>query len=438
MKVDYKITCKAAICMAEGCPEVIKDALILIRGNKISWIGPASQAPSDIEAMDEMAMPSFVAMPGLVNTHCHAAMVLMRGYGDDMALQEWLNEKIFPIEKGLEPDDVYWGTMLACIEMAKSGCTAFADMYFFMEQAAQAVADSGMRAAMARSVSSTTDPDHRKLEESLEFCLRWNGVADGRITTMLSPHSLYTCTAEYAKKLANYAKEHNLGIQTHLAETRREERYTMDLFGMSTAQKMNEIGLFDARTLAAHCVWLSDEDIDLLAEKHVCVAHNPGSNMKLASGIAHVTKMRRRGITIGLGTDGAASNNNLDMMEEMHLATLLEKVSTLDPTTMPAREALKMATSNGAKCLFGDSNIGMLAPGMVADIVFLDTRGAHMHPEHNILSNIVYSAQSSDVDTVFVNGKPILKGRKMQTVDEEEVLRQCETRAARLAGRAKV
>lgn len=438
MKVDYSIRCRAMVPMAEGAPDVVRDALILIRGNKVEWAGAAKDAPVDVSAANVVNMPHAYAIPGFVNTHTHAAMVLMRGFGDDLALQEWLTTKIFPTEEGLTGDDVYWGTLLASIEMIKSGCTSFADMYFFMESAAQAVADSGIRATLARSVSSISDPNAEKLKESLEFCLRWNGVADGRITTMMSPHSLYTCSPYYVRRLVNLAKENGLGIHTHLAETKREEQYAMENFGMSTARKMDELGLFDVKALVAHCVWLSDEDMGIMAEKGVCVAHNPGSNMKIASGIARVTDMRKKGLTVGIGTDGAASNNNLDMLEEMRLATLLAKVSTLDPTALPARETLKMATLDGAKCLPGGDTIGAIAHGMKADIAFIDTRAEHMCPEHDVISNIVYAASAADVDTVFVDGKPVMQGRRMLYVDEQEVKRQCAERAARLVGRSKV
>lgn len=432
MRVDYRIECKAALPVTEGLPSVIRSAAVLIRGNKIEWLGPVDDVPSDYVPTETLVLKDKVAMPGLVNAHTHAAMVLMRGFGDDLALQEWLTKKIFPTENGLTGDDVYWGTMLACIEMAKSGCTSFADMYFFMEEAAQAVADSGMRAALARSVSSITDADGAKLKASVEFARRWNGVADGRITAKLSPHSLYTCSPDYVKDLICMAKTEGLAIHTHLAETKREEDYAIVNFGTTTATKMAQIGLFDVKALVAHCVWLTDGDMDILAEKGVVVAHNPGSNTKLASGIARVTEMRRKGITVGLGTDGAASNNNLDMMEEMRLATLLAKVSTLEPTALPAAEALRMATADGALAIEPSGSLGRLAAGCKADIAFVDTRGAHMCPEHDIISNIVYSAQAADVDTVFVDGKPVVCGRRMITVDEDEVKRQVAMRARRL------
>ncbi len=432
MKVDFQIRCKALVPMAEGMNDCYKDAAILIKGSRIYWSGEYAKLPVGIEADTVIDFPDFIAMPGLVNTHTHAAMVLLRGFGDDLALQEWLTTKVFPAEAGLTADDVYWGTLLASIEMVKSGCTAFADMYFYMDSAAEAVADSGLRAALARSVSSITDPDFAKLQESLDFCKRWDGVADGRITALMSPHSLYTCSPEYAAKLAAIAKDNGLGIHTHLAETRREEKYAIETFGKSTAAKMMEVGLFDIKALAAHCVWLSDEDMDILAEKDVKVAHNPGSNTKLASGIARVAEMQKRGITVGLGTDGASSNNNLDMMEEIRLATLLAKVSSLDPTALPAKQVLRMATADGAKCLLSDGSFGALSAGMKADIAFVDTRGEHMVPEHDAISNIVYSARGSDIDTVFIDGKMVLASRKMLTIDENEVKRQCAERAARL------
>ncbi len=432
MRVDYRIDCKAMVPASDKLPELIREATVLIKGNRIAWAGPTAELQEGVEAQHALSYPHFVCMPGLVNTHCHAAMVLLRGFGDDLALQEWLQEKVFPAEANLVADDVYWGTLLASAEMIRSGCTAFADMYFFMDSAAQAVADIGIRAALARSVAGVTDPDGTKLKESLEFAKRWNGVADGRITTLLSPHSLYTCSPEYVSNLIEMAKENGLGIHTHLAETRREEEYAQRHYGMSTAEKMNQIGLFDCRTMAAHCIWLNDEQIDILAEKKVSVAHTPGSNTKLASGIAKVTKMREKGIVVGIGTDGASSNNNLDMMEEMRLASLLAKVSTLKPTALTALETLMMATADSARCIPGEADYGSIEQGKKADLVFLDTRASHMCPEHSLLSNIVYSAKSSDVDTVFIDGRKVMSSGKILTIDEEEVKRQCGIRAARL------
>lgn len=432
MKVDYRIDCKAVLPASDKHSDVIRDAAVLIKGNRIEWVGPLSELPDGIEAQQVLSYPHFACIPGLVNTHCHAAMVLLRGYGDDLALQEWLYEKVFPAEANLIADDVYWGTLLASAEMIRSGCTAFADMYFFMDSAAQAVADIGIRAALARSVAGVTDPDGAKLKESLDFAKRWNGVADGRIRALLSPHSLYTCSPEYVSTLIGMAKDNGLGIHTHLAETRREEEYAQRHYGMSTAEKMNQIGLFDLRTMAAHCIWLNDEQIDILAEKKVSVAHTPGSNTKLASGIAKVTKMREKGIVVGIGTDGASSNNNLDLMEEMRLASLLAKVSTLKPTALKASETLRMATADSARCIPGEADYGSIEAGKKADLVFIDTRASHMCPEHNLLSNIVYSASSSDVDTVFIDGRMVMSDRKILTIDEEEAKRQCETRAARL------
>lgn len=432
MRADFVIECKAAVTMAGKGGGLIKDAAIAIRGSRIAWIGRREDLPGDVFAARRMRRPDLVAMPGLVNTHCHAAMVLLRGFGDDLALQEWLERKVFPAEANLTADNVYWGTLLASIEMIKSGCTAFADMYYFMDSAAQAVADIGIRAALARSVSSTTDENLEKLAESLDFCLRWNGVADGRITAMMSPHSLYTCSPEYVGKLARMAQDHGLRIQTHLAETKREEQYALDRYGMTTASKMSEIGLFDCEVLAAHCVWLTDSDMDVLAAKGVKVAHNPGSNTKIASGIARVTEMRKRGITVGIGTDGACTNNNLDMVEEMRLASMLAKVSTLDPMALPAEEALAMATSAGADCLGGGGEYGRLEPGMKADVVLLDTTGAHMVPEHDIVSNIAYSASGRDVRSVFIDGRLVMEEGRVLTVDEEAVKEQCSRRAADL------
>jgi 5-methylthioadenosine/S-adenosylhomocysteine deaminase len=373
-------------------------------------------------------------------------MVLFRGYADDLMLQEWLTTKIFPIEARLTSDDVYWGTLLACAEMIKSGTTAFADMYFFMDEAARAVRESGLRASlsvgMGSSAGGADGPDGfgTVLERGAALCETWNGAAGGRITTMLGPHAPYTCSAPFLSAVSRRAGELGVGVHTHVSETFREADEIRSTCGMSPVEYMESSGLFDVPTLAAHCVAVSDDDINILAKHGVRVAHNPGSNMKLASGVAPVEKMLEAGIAVGLGTDGAASNNNLDIVEEMRLAGLLHKVTRLDPTAVPAHVCLEMATIGGAACLGLADCIGSIEIGKRADIVLLDFKAPHLSPAGiaDPVSHLVYAASGADVSAVVVDGCVLMDDRKLITLDECEIMAEVERRAARLAEGANV
>lgn len=373
-----------------------------------------------------------VVLPGLVNTHTHAAMTLLRSYADDLQLMDWLQNKIWPFEANLTAEDIYWGSQLACLEMIKSGTTTFADMYFFMPEVAKAVDQSGMRAVLSRGMIGIGPTADLALAESRSFVNDWHQKANGRITVRLGPHAPYTCPPAYLEKVLTLAAELKVGIHTHLAETRYEFDTCVNDYGKTPTQLMHDVGLFEHSVLAAHCVHLTDEDMDILADKHVGVAHNPGSNMKLASGVAPVTKMLSRGIAVGLGTDGAASNNNLDMIEEIRLAALLQKVHTGDPTVIPAFQALEMATSLGAKSVGLGSEIGTLAAGKRGDLIIINTKAPHLTPKHDIVSLLAYASNSTDVDTVMVDGKLVMENRRVLTLDEEQILWQAQKCADRL------
>lgn len=365
-------------------------------------------------------------LPGFINCHTHAAMTMLRGYADDMHLMDWLEQKIWPREAHLKEEDIYWGTMLSALEMIKSGTTTFTDMYFYMDLVAQAANQSGIRACLARGMVGYGDKAEFAMRESEEFVQKWHGKADGRITCMLAPHAPYTCPPEYIKRVMNLADSLGVGIHTHLAETKTEVQDMEKKFGMSPIKLMDSIGLFDGRhVLAAHCVHLSEEEIDILVKKKVGIAHNPESNMKLASGVAPVPRLIQAGAIVGLGTDGASSNNNLDMLEEMRTSALLHKVQAGDPTIMPAYQVLKMATAEGARAL-GMENLGMLKPGYKADLIMLDFHKPHLTPMYDPIANIVYAAQSSDIKTVIIDGNVVMKDRQVLTMDEERVLFEAE------------
>jgi len=361
-----------------------------------------------------------LATPGFVNTHTHIAMTVFRSYADDMQLMDWLEKKIWPAEDKLDSDVVYAQTMLGIAEMLRGGTTSFADMYFFMDDVAKAVAETGIRAALSRGMTGCTPSGPQALIENKQLYQDWHGAADGRITVMLGPHAPYTCPPDYLLKVVDLAHELHAEIHTHLSETQGEVENIRKQYGKSPIAWMDELGILDCGCLAAHCVWVDDDDLAIMAAKHVRVAHNPGSNLKLASGFAPIQKMLEKGIVVGLGTDGASSNNNLDMLEEMRLAALVHKANTLDPLVIPAETAVDMLTESGAKAL-GYDDIGKLQPGFKADITLLDRSGLHWYPKNDMMSLLAYSANSFDVDTVMVNGNILLRHKEFTTLDIEKV-----------------
>ncbi|MDR3592359.1 MAG: amidohydrolase [Negativicutes bacterium] len=397
--------------------------------SEVGVVAPAWQADRVIDCSGKLVLPGFV------NTHTHAAMTLFRSYADDMALMDWLQTKIWPAEAGLTGEDVYWGTQLAIAEMLRTGTTTFADMYFFMNDVAEAVAQSGIRAVLARGMAGVTPSADQALVESEEFYRQWHGGADGRITVMIGPHAPYTCPPEYLKKVIALAQRLGAEIHIHLAETVGEVEECRKTYGSSPIALMNELGLLDLGVLAAHCVHVSTDDIAVMAEKKVRVAHNPGSNMKLASGIAPLPELLAAGICVGLGTDGTASNNNLDMLEELRLAALLHKVNTLDPLVIPAAKAVDLATASGAAALGLGGVTGRLTPGCKADIAIFSMEAAHWYPRHDRLSLLTYAANAADVDTVLVDGKVLFASGKLTTIDEEKLKYEVQKRGMRLVAR---
>lgn len=424
----------ATVITMEGHDAIIPNGEIAVDGQTIVGVGPAGSAPEGFIPDKTLEATEMLALPGFVNCHTHAAMTMLRSYADDLPLMRWLNEKIWPLEARLEEDDIYWATMLCCLEMIRSGTTTFADMYFHMDRVAEAVERSGVRADLSRGMIGVGPEAEAALEYSRGFVSRWHGVAGGRITVRLGPHAPYTCPPDYLKRVIGLARELNVGIHIHLAETLSEMEEINQKYGVSPIRLADSVGLFELPVLAAHCVHLDSADIDILAAKKVGVAHNPESNMKLASGVAPVTAMLKAGVRVGLGTDGAASNNNLDMLEEMRSAALLQKVSTMDPLALPSFQALGMATAGAAAALGMGDRIGMLKPGLKADIILMETRRPHLFPRHDWIANIVYAAQSSDVHTVIIDGNIVMEGRRVLTIDEEEVFSQVQARAERLVG----
>jgi 5-methylthioadenosine/S-adenosylhomocysteine deaminase len=401
---------------------LIEKGYIVIAGNLIEEIGageaPAGHYDQRLNGHEQMALPGFI------NAHTHAAMTLLRGYADDLPLMEWLENKIWPLEAKLTGEDIYWGTMLAIVEMLKSGTTCFADMYFFMDDVALAVEKTGIRAVLARGMVGVGPENEQAITESRELAGKWNGKANGRIKFILGPHAPYTCPPDYLKRVMELAEELKVGVHIHLAETAGECADIKRMYGKTPVAHLESLGLFEHEVLAAHCVHLSEQDIEILAKYQVGVAHNPESNMKLASGIAPVPEMLEAGIPVALGTDGASSNNNLDMLQEMRTCALLHKVHTSDPTVIPAYQALKMATTNGAQALRLNAEIGQIKVGMKADIILVNIGEAHFLPCYDLVANLVYSGQAADVNTVIIDGNIIMQDRVIKTIDEKEVLTQ--------------
>ncbi len=369
-----------------------------------------------------------IALPGLVNTHTHLAMTLFRGFADDLPLKEWLEEKIWPQEAKLTAEDVYWGSLLGICEMIRGGTIAFADMYFFMDEVAKAVSESGVKASLSVGMIEVSGDENEILNRGINFARNWHNAENGRIKVMLAPHAPYTCSPSFLEKVINKAVEMNLGIHTHLSETYLEVENIKNMYGLTPVRLMDRVGLFNVPVLAAHCVFVDDEEIEILSEKGVGVAHNPQSNLKLASGVAPVKKMVEKGVKVGLGTDGPASNNNLDLWEEIRLVAMLHKGVEKDPVCVPAKEALDMATKNGIEIL-GFENSGIIKEGYKADLILVNINKPHFYPRHNLISHLVYSALSSDVDTVIVDGKVLMEKRELKTLDEEKIMFEAEKRA---------
>lgn len=366
-----------------------------------------------------------VVLPGLINNHTHSSMSLLRGYADDLNLQKWLKDKIWPAEAKLTGEDIYWGAMLSVIEMIKNGITTFTDMYFQMDEVAEVVKRTGIRAMLSEGLIEEND-GIEGLNDALGFALRWQDRAKGRIKTCLGPHSAYTCSKEYLKMIRDKAVSNNLIINIHISETEDEQKILKDKYGLTTVKLLNELDIFKADVIAAHCVHVTDKDLDILKEKDVNVVYNPKSNMKLSSGIAPISKMIEKNINVSYGTDGAASNNNLDLIEEARVGSYLQKVSTKDPTVLPINESLKMITVNGAKAL-GYENLGEIKEGYLADLILVNKKNiVYQYPSYNYLSNIFYAGTGNDVNTVIVNGKIIMEDKKILRINEEKVYKKVE------------
>ncbi|ASJ01610.1 amidohydrolase family protein [Thermococcus gorgonarius] len=401
--------------------EIVK-ADVLIEGNSIAEVrkGINESADTVIDASGR------VVSPGFINLHTHSPMGLLRGLADDLPLMDWLQNHIWPREAKLTPEYIKVGAYLGALEMIKTGTTTFLDMYFHMDAVAEAVLDSGLRGYLSYGMIDLGDPEktEKEIKEALREMKSIEKLNSERVQFVFGPHAPYTCSIALLKEVRRLASEHNRLITIHVSETMAEIGQITERYGKSPVVLLDDIGFLGSDVIIAHGVWLDSRDIQILARNGVTVAHNPGSNMKLASGVMPLQKLINAGVNVGLGTDGAASNNNLDMLEEMKLAALLHKVHNLDPTVADAKTVFKMATLNGARAL--GIKAGIIKEGYLADLAIIDFNQPHLRPINNVISHLVYSANGNDVETTIVDGKILMLDREVLTLDEEKILDDAE------------
>jgi 5-methylthioadenosine/S-adenosylhomocysteine deaminase len=414
----------------------VEDGALAIKNGKITFVGKSASA-TRIDSDIKINANGKVAMPGLINCHTHVPMTLFRGIAEDQPLDSWLKETIWPLEAKLRPEDVYVGALLGCLEMIRSGTTCFADMYFHEDMVAKATEKSGLRAVLAEGIIEAGNKmlGRKMLHKSASFAKHFRGYANDRIRTMLGPHAAYTCSPDLLRKVNEKASELNIGVHLHLAESRAMFREFEKKYGSREVELLDKIGFLKSHVLAVHCINLSKEDACLLSKRGVDVVYVPVANMKLGLGVAKIKDLVDFGVNVGLGTDGSASNNSLDMFETMKIACLLQKLIYLNPTVMSAYEVLKMATINGANALGLGENVGSLQVGKKADVVLVDLSKPHLKPLHNIYASIVYSARGSDVDTVIVDGKILMEDKQVKTLDEQAIMEKAEKTALDLLSR---
>jgi 5-methylthioadenosine/S-adenosylhomocysteine deaminase len=421
-----------SVVTADAWRTVISPGAVAIDGTTIVAVDRPEAVAARYAAADTIDARDQIVLPGLVNTHTHAPMVLYRGLADDLALMEWLQNYIFPAEaKTVSPDMVRVGTRLAALEMIESGTTAYADMYYFEEEIARATRDAGLRGVLGQTIIQFPVADAKTPAEGLAraeaFIKAFRG--DSLIVPAVAPHAMYTLDRAALNASAALGRRYDVPVLIHVAETRDELKIAQDRHALTPVGYLESIGFWGPRTLAAHGVWVTDDDIAVLKRRSVAVSHNPESNMKLASGAAPVAGYLSAGVTLGLGTDGAASNNDLDMFEAMRQAGFLAKLTTGDPTTLPAAAALEMATIGGARALGLDALVGSLETGKRADLITVSTTGARQTPMYDPVSHLVYVARGGDVQTTIVNGRILMRDRDVKTLDRHAVL----AAAARMA-----
>jgi 5-methylthioadenosine/S-adenosylhomocysteine deaminase len=459
----------------DGEHDRLPDVDIAIEDGRIRAVGAA---PPDFVPDQTVDGREYLALPAFFNAHTHAAMTLERGWAEDLPFDRWLNEKIWVAESALEEEDVYWGAALACCEMIRCGIVGFADHYFWMHQVARAVAEAGMKAHLAWcqfGIGAEHEVGGATLEDTIAFIREWHGAADGRIRCALGPHSPYMCPPEFLRRVVEEAERLGVGIHLHVAESEEQVQNSLKAHGRTPVAHLAHLGVFDHPTIAAHCIAVTDEDLHILAEKGVWVAHTPKTYMKLAMGMAPLDRFLAAGVRVALGTDGPASNNDLNMLEVLRMAGLVHKNRVGDPAAFPHDLLLRLATQEAARALgFADDDVGatprgepprgvalavapnavapsgagtgpgagaspaptggVLRPGAPADLILMDTRGVHWAPRHDLAANVVYASHPADVRYVFCDGRPLLWDGQLVTLDEERIRYEAERRAFRMVG----
>lgn len=415
----------AETLLFQGTVPYTKETDIYIDGDKIISVG---DEPRDFSPDKVIDGHNRLVLPGLINTHTHAYMSIFRNIADDLEFNDWLFGKILPLEDKLTPDDIYWGNMLAALEMISTGTTSYVDMTINMEGSMKAALDSGLRARVSRGLVGEGNDEGGavRIKENLDYLKYKND----KVSVILGPHAPYTCNPEYLKIVTNVAKEHNLPLTIHLSESLKEISDIKAAYGMSPIQLMKEIGLFDVPTIAAHCVQLSDKDIEILAECGVVVASNPISNAKLANGFAPLTKMKKAGVNISIGTDSAASNNTLNMFTDMNFAALVHKGNEHDPLAVSASDVLNYVFLGGEKAM--GEKVGRIEPGYIADLAILNTDLPQFYPRNNYISALCYSANGSEVETVIVGGEILMENKEFTKLDKEKIYFECQKRIERI------
>jgi 5-methylthioadenosine/S-adenosylhomocysteine deaminase len=404
--------------------EILEQGTIVIQGDRIQALGPREELIGRFTAQRVIDASGCAVIPGLINAHTHAAMTLFRGLADDLHLMDWLEGYIFPAEAHLSADWVRWGTLLACAEMLLGGITTFCDMYLFEDEVARAAKDAGIRAVVGEVLYDFPSPNYGEIANGFryteELIQRWEG--DDLVTIIVEPHATFTCSPELLKRARQIADDHEVLLKIHLAETKDEIERVREQYGHTPVRHLDRLGILDGPMIAAHVVWVDEKEMEILRDRGVGIVHNPESNMKLASGVSPVPRMLGLGIPVGLGTDGCASNNDLDLFREMDTAAKLHKVFGEDPTLMDASTVFNMATRMGAEVVGLGDDVGSLEAGKKADLVIVDLHQPHLVPLFNVLSHLVYSARASDVRTVVVNGQVVVEDRVLKTLDLQRII----------------
>jgi 5-methylthioadenosine/S-adenosylhomocysteine deaminase len=420
---------------------VIRDGAIAVRGERIVGVGPRSEIDARFQAKQRLDRPDAILAPGLINTHTHAAMSLFRGVADDLRLQDWLEKYIFPAEaRNVSAEFVRWGTRLGCLEMLLGGTTTFTDMYYFEEVVAEAAREAGMRGVLGETIIRFPVADNKTPADGLRYAERYieRFRDDPLIVPAVAPHALYTNSDETLKATRALANRYRVPLVIHLSETKKENDDIQAARHMSPTRVLESLGIFNGRTIAAHCVWVDETDMAILKRRGVGVAHCPSSNMKLASGVAPVTRMLALDLAVGLGPDGpAGSNNDFDLFEEMDLAAKLQKVTTMNPQALPAAAAMEMATIRGARALGMAKEIGSLENGKRADAIVVRTDRPNAVPMYDPVSQMVYALKAGDVRDVMVNGRPVVRDGRILTLDQAAVLNKAEEYRAKISASLK-